>query len=1617
MKLKKVITGLLASVMVFSSVVSGMPITAAGAEPSGKSGTESGSDLGTDGQGYHEVTHGKRVMVSEARGTSNGGAEILGVNPVNDRYWMGAQLKPFEWDENEDSGYFSDPQWLVIDLGYKQTEFTSIALSYQAKGWPTKGRIETSDDTEDWRTVTEINRASSTNEIGTATYSLPEDHPGTLDRFVRFYFEEVNAEANGLRTVALQSIKIWGKHTGDREESILATGITISTDEGSGSIISGDKLTVDMSKTSSVPLRIIKTPTNSSRKLIKWSSSNKEVIKIEANSLRATLKPMSVGRSYVTAILAADESIKHTIEVNVVDGEKTNVIAGNQTAVMSVSNENAADYLTDSYVDEWHRWHYEVSSAPTKDTPVTMTMDLGRNGTEFDEVRISYFSNESPKTYMIETSLSADGPWYTVADIEKTEHSGGYTIDSLTLNGLTVMNANGTIQKKVKMSEQCILDNHFRRYIRLSITGPNTDNKNQGGIKEFEIIGTQSDTIPPIPVQANGFSLDKDSVNLTGKGATQTVKPIVTPSNATNKNMTWESDNKNVATVDKNGTITAVGKGTAHITVKSVSNSRLPAQTVTVNVNMPMITFDANEGQFADGKNTKIVEVNERMKAAEPEKPKKENAKFIGWFTSKEAGQMVSFPNGVSDGEYKADTTFYAHWDNGQTEEPEPEIKKLTFDANGGSFDGDISTVDVVMEEDGRVKKPENPTRTGYSFVAWYDAAENGNEVKFDPDGLSVNSQTGITTLYADWILRDDRPIETVKMVTFHANGGRFTLEGTDGNYEKEQYDVDIVGNGIVTKPTDPKYSGYTFEGWFTDKSGGEQKYTGDKTTEQFTDKITLYAHWTRDPYIQLTPSEGFELEIGSTKEITAEVYPADATVSWQSGNGSIATVAPKGGNTTNATVTAVKKGNTAVTAAITVEGGTLSGSINVEVTPHYITFEATDGVFEGNIKTQLVEIDSDGKVTKPAVDPTRRGFTFIGWFTQEKDGTKVGFNEMTGISTDTYDRPATFYAHWDKDPSVEITFDPVGGIFSDSEKPTAEGKVIRKTDDRNKVIAPTAPTKEGYVFDHWYKKGDNDTEVKVDFNPEDSILVDKLTEATTLYAHWTPTVIITFNANGGTFAENKPAFERTIRKGENVKQPEEKPSKGTDRFVGWFDAEKDGNEVVIGDDGISTEDIPATTLYAHWQETVEIIYDANGGTFGKDETTEEDITTDKVRTDKGSSTILPKQNPTNGTAKFAGWFTDKKDGTEVTFDQEGFSDIPFSEATTTLYAHWTVTITFDANGGTFGDGQTTVSVSIAKNGTIGDKAPASPSKSGAEFNGWKEENGGEVDLATKTFDTDRKLTAQWKEGGGSEEPAETVTITFDANGGAFADGEAPKKVTIEKNGTVKDQAPAAPVKSGSVFAGWYDKAEADGVQVDLTEKTFDTDTTLYAHWTPEGTTEVPGGDQTPGDTVPTPTPGDTVPTPLPGETVPESEFRTGATEVIKGITYQVLNAEKKTVVVKKGVNKKKVTIPAKVKIKGVSCQVVEIGKKAFKGKKKLKTITIGKNVKTINKNAFQNCKKLQTIKLKGTALKKVKSGAFKKTSSKLTVKAPKKITKSKAKKNKLLKALKKGGNKKVTIK
>ncbi len=80
------------------------------------------------------------------------------------------------------------------------------------------------------------------------------------------------------------------------------------------------------------------------------------------------------------------------------------------------------------------------------------------------------------------------------------------------------------------------------------------------------------------------------------------------------------------------------------------------------------------------------------------------------------------------------------------------------------------------------------------------------------------------------------------------------------------------------------------------------------------------------------------------------------------------------------------------------------------------------------------------------------------------------------------------------------------------------------------------------------------------------------------------------------------------------------------------------------------------------------------------------------------------------------------------------------------------------------------------------------------------------------------------------------------------------------------------------------------------------------------------------------------------------------------------------------GVAKKvaKVKVPATIKLAdGKTYKVTAIGAKAFKGNKKMTSLTVTKNVKTIGANAFAGCTKLKTVKISSTALTSIGASAF----------------------------------------
>jgi len=123
---------------------------------------------------------------------------------------------------------------------------------------------------------------------------------------------------------------------------------------------------------------------------------------------------------------------------------------------------------------------------------------------------------------------------------------------------------------------------------------------------------------------------------------------------------------------------------------------------------------------------------------------------------------------------------------------------------------------------------------------------------------------------------------------------------------------------------------------------------------------------------------------------------------------------------------------------------------------------------------------------------------------------------------------------------------------------------------------------------------------------------------------------------------------------------------------------------------------------------------------------------------------------------------------------------------------------------------------------------PADPQFSGATFEGWY------IDANYTTawnFDTDivtGNITLYAKWSGMSEEPQQQYTVIFDSDGGT-----AVKPQSIQENATVTE--PAAPIKEGYVFTGWY-----------VNDVLYDFDTpvisniTLKAGWAEEGRVATP---------------------------------------------------------------------------------------------------------------------------------------------------------------------------------
>ena len=316
----------------------------------------------------------------------------------------------------------------------------------------------------------------------------------------------------------------------------------------------------------------------------------------------------------------------------------------------------------------------------------------------------------------------------------------------------------------------------------------------------------------------------------------------------------------------------------------------------------------------------------------------------------------------------------------------------VTFDSTGGSEVIEKTMAVTYGEQLGDMPVPR---REGYVFLGWYDALVGG-KCYGGSDGKSTSpyDKDGDTTLYAQWAEAPSR------MVYFNTCGG--TMTGP----------VEVLHklNTPIAKPSDPTKAGYTFTGWYTD-SALTQAWNFD---DWVTGELKLYAGWTVNQYtitfdtvggseiapitqdygtVITTPDDPTREEytfIGWDKAIPTTMPAENMTIKAQwkinqytitfdtVGGSAIAPITQDYGTAVTAPANPTREGYTfmgwdkAIPATMPAENMTVTAQWKVN--SYTITFDTAGGSTVAPI-TQ----DYGTNITAPA-DPTREGYTFMGW-------------------------------------------------------------------------------------------------------------------------------------------------------------------------------------------------------------------------------------------------------------------------------------------------------------------------------------------------------------------------------------------------------------------------------------------------------------------------------------------------------------------------------------------------------------------------------------------------------------------------------------------------------------
>ena len=405
----------------------------------------------------------------------------------------------------------------------------------------------------------------------------------------------------------------------------------------------------------------------------------------------------------------------------------------------------------------------------------------------------------------------------------------------------------------------------------------------------------------PKDIDVTNITLDKTALELT-EGETATLTATITPSDATDKTVTWATSDESIATVD-NGVITAISEGTATITAKAGNYTA----TCTITVNMKVVEVT---GITLDKEIITLLE-GETMVLSATIFPINTTDRKITWTSTNKDIAYVNIRGRITA--VSAGTTFITAQAGNYIDTCVVIVKKMgVIDVTGITLNTNIAT--LAEGETCTLIATLTPSDATDKTITWTSdnisvaTVNEGVVTAIVPGTATITAKAGNYT--ATCTIKVNKKVIDVTAITLD----KTAIELTEGEIATLTATIapSDATDKTVTWTTSDKSVATVDNGVVTAISAGTTTITAKAGEYKATCTITVNKKVIDVTAITLDKT-ALELTEGETSTLIATVSPnnaTDKTITWTTSDKSIATV-------DNGIVTAISAGTTTITAKV----------------------------------------------------------------------------------------------------------------------------------------------------------------------------------------------------------------------------------------------------------------------------------------------------------------------------------------------------------------------------------------------------------------------------------------------------------------------------------------------------------------------------------------------------------------------------------------------------------------------------------------------------------------------------------------------------------------------------